>query len=159
MRHWAIFPGVVANYRLLPGFLATPAAFALPLFEAVLAASLLLQLRSPWPAAAAAALLTVFAAAIGVNILRGRQGIDCGCFQSALKQTLSWTLVIRNLVLALLSCLTVWLSDAGSPDLRATMEGLLVGGVLFMTLRSLDILWSIVPAWRRPRRLDSGAAP
>ena len=39
---------------------------------------------------------------MGINLRRGRRHIDCGCFQSALKQTLSWTLVMRNVVLALL---------------------------------------------------------
>jgi hypothetical protein len=39
------------------------------------------------------------------------------------------------------------------------IDGLLVGGVLFIILQSLNILWAIVPAWRRPQGLDAGAAP
>ena len=102
MRHWAVFQGVVANYRLLPDVLVTPFAYWLPPFEALLGAALLFGWLSPWAELSAAALLLVFAAAMGINLMRGRQHIDCGCFQSVLKQRLSWTLVVRNGVLALL---------------------------------------------------------
>jgi hypothetical protein len=95
---------------------------------------------------------------MAINIRRGRRHIDCGCFQSALKQTLSWILVARNGVLALLLGLAL-LTTQGPKDLRMTIDGLLVGGVLFVILQSLNILWAIVPAWRRPHGLDAGAAP
>jgi uncharacterized membrane protein YphA (DoxX/SURF4 family) len=157
MRHWAVFQGVVANYRLLPEVLVAPFAYLLPPFEALLGAMLLLGLLSPWAEAVAAALLLLFAAAMAINIKRGRRHIDCGCFQSALKQTLSWILVARNGVLALLLGLAL-LTTQGPKDLRMTIDGLLVGGVLFVILQSLNIMWAIVPAWRRPRGLDARAA-
>jgi hypothetical protein len=90
----------------------------------------------------------LFAVAMGINLRRGRRHIDCGCFQSALKQTLSWTLVVRNVVMALLLGLAV-LVAGGSAGLLATIDGLLAGGVLFVILQSLTILWGIVPAWQR----------
>jgi uncharacterized membrane protein YphA (DoxX/SURF4 family) len=158
MRHRAVFGGVVANYRLLPQFLVSPVAYALPPFEAILGFCLLLGLGSPWPEAAAAALLVVFAAAIGVNLRRGRRDIDCGCFQNALKQTLSFTLVMRNGALAMLLGLAA-VGTAGSITLGARAEGLLVGGTLFIILQSLDTLWSIVPAWRLPRGTGPGIVP
>jgi uncharacterized membrane protein YphA (DoxX/SURF4 family) len=158
MRHWAVFQGVVANYRLLPDVLVAPFAYCLPPFEALLGATLLFGLFSPWAEAAAAALLLLFAAAMTINIWRGRRHIDCGCFQSALKQTLSWILVARNGVLALLVGVALLIVRAPS-DLRATIDGLLVGGVLYIILQSLNILWSIVPSWRRPQGLDAGAVP
>ena len=148
LRHWTAFQGVVANYRLLPQGLVAPVAYALPPIEVLLGASLLLNLATPWPELSAAALLILFAVAMGVNLLRGRRNIDCGCFQSALKQTLNWTLVGRNVVMSLL--LGVGLLTPGMPsDLFMVANGLLVGGVLFVVLQSLTILWSIVPAWRR----------
>jgi hypothetical protein len=157
MRHWAVFQGVVANYRLLPDVLVAPFAYWLPPFEALLGAALLFGWLSPWAELAAASLLLVFAAAMGINLKRGRQHIDCGCFQSVLKQRLSWTLVVRNGVLALLLGFAL-LTIRAAADLRMTMDGLLAGGVLFVILQSLNILWGIVPAWRRPHGLDSGAA-
>ena len=151
LRHWAVFQGVIANYRLLPEVLVAPIAYALPPAEILLGAALLLGLGSPWPELAGAALLLLFALAMGINIGRGRRHIDCGCFQSALKQTLNWTLVIRNIVLSLL--LGVALLTKGTPnDLFALVNGCLVGGVLFLILQSLSMLWSIVPAWRRISR-------
>ena len=157
MRHWAVFQGVVANYRLLPDVLVAPFAYWLPPFEALLGAALLFGWLSPWAELAAASLLLVFAAAMGINLKRGRQHIDCGCFQSVLKQRLSWTLVVRNGVLALLLGFAL-LTTRAAADLRMTMDGFLAGGVLFVILQSLNILWGIVPAWRRPHGLDSGAA-
>jgi hypothetical protein len=48
-------------------------------------------------------LLVLFAGAIAVNVMRGRTDIDCGCFRSALRQNLSWWLVLRNAVLLVLA--------------------------------------------------------
>lgn len=158
MRHWTVFQGVVANYRLLPEIMVAPVAYLLPPFEALLGAMLLLGQLSPWAEMTAALLLLLFAAAMGINLKRGRQHIDCGCFQSALKQTLNWILVVRNAVLALLLGIALLPNNAPA-DLRMTIDGLLVGGVLFLILQSLNILWAIVPAWRRPHGLGSGATP
>jgi hypothetical protein len=147
-RRIAVFQGVVANYRLLPDALVAPVAYLLPPAEALLGAALLLRLGPSWPELGAAALLVVFAAAMAVNLRRGRRHIDCGCFQSALAQMLSWKLVIRNLVLA--SLLVASLSVRNVPnDLFSVLNGALAGAVLFMILQSLTLLWSIRPAWRR----------
>ncbi len=148
LRHWAVFQGVIANYRLLPQVLVAPVAYLLPPVEVLLGAALLLGLGSPWPEFVAASLLMLFALAMGINIARGRRHIDCGCFQSALKQTLSWKLVIRNVVLSLLLGAAA-LSPGLPGDLFMLVNGLLAGGVLFIILQSLTLLWSIIPAWRR----------
>jgi hypothetical protein len=93
---------------------------------------------------------------MGINLRRGRRHIDCGCFQSALKQTLSWVLVMRNLVLALL--LGVALLSNQVPDDRLTLvNGYLAGGVLFIILQAVGILWSISPAWRQTGHGNAGA--
>ena len=154
-RHFTAFQGVLGNYRLLPQFLLVPAAIILPPLEAATAAGLLLGWAAPWPAVAAMILLTLFALAMGINILRGRHDIDCGCFQTALKQHLSWMLVVRNALLVLLLQVAI-APTLGSADLATTMGGLLAGSVLFVILQSLDILWSIVPAWRASRRQGIG---
>jgi uncharacterized membrane protein YphA (DoxX/SURF4 family) len=157
LRHGMPFQGVVANYRLLPDAMVAPAAYLIPPVELLLGATLLLGLAFPWPELGAAALLLLFALAMGINLRRGRRHIDCGCFQSALKQTLSWTLVMRNVVLALLMGVTLLSNDAPR-DLLALMNGYLAGAVLFIILQALGILWSISPAWRRAARSSAGAA-
>lgn len=103
LRHRALLPGVIANYRLLPAALVAPAAAALPVVELVVAAGLLLGLvvaLPPLAPLAAMALLLVFAAAMAINIRRGRRHIDCGCGHAGLRQQLGWGQVVRNAVLA-----------------------------------------------------------
>ncbi len=97
------FTGVVHNYRLLPRPLERPVAYLLPPFELAIAVGLLVEATRPAAAAGAASLLLVFAFAMGVNLLRGRRNIDCGCFASVLRQRLSWSLVWRNLALLMLA--------------------------------------------------------
>lgn len=100
LRNRRIFAGVVANYRLLPAGLVGPVAMALPLAEVLIGAALLVGVAAA--AIPASALLVAFAVAMTVNIGRGRAHIDCGCGRSELRQPLSRTLVLRNLVLAAL---------------------------------------------------------
>jgi len=101
LRHRALLEGVIANYRLLPSALTGPAALLLPPVELALGTALLLSAH--WLAALGAmALLLVFAAAMAINIRRGRSQIDCGCGRSQLRQPLSWLLVGRNVALAAL---------------------------------------------------------
>lgn len=90
------FRGAVANYRLLPESLATPFAWAAPVIESASALGLLLvPIRAP-AALVLIALLAVFTGAIVINLARGRTDIDCGCFGPALRQRLSWWLLLRN---------------------------------------------------------------
>ena len=147
MRHWTVFCGVVANYRLLPRRLELPVAYGLPPLEALLGSALLLGMATVWAASGAASMLLIFAVAMGINLRRGRRQIDCGCFQGELKQPLSWTLVIRNTVLSLLLAITVATSGE-SAGLFEVVNGALAGSVLFLILQSLSLLWSIVPAWQ-----------
>jgi hypothetical protein len=155
MRHWLAFQGVLANYRLLPEALVRPVAYLLPPVELAIASGLLtprLQLRAD---AAAAAALLLFGAAMAVNLARGRAHIDCGCFQSTLKQTLRWRLVARNAALAAALLWLAFAGTAGAPttpfDTPAQLNGLLGGGALFAVWQASDLLWSLVPALR-PRR-------
>ncbi len=94
------FRGILHNYRLLPEGVERPVAEMLPILELLLAFGLLLPPARPWAAIASALLLLLFAAAMGVNILRGRTEIDCGCFIGVVRQRIGWSLVLRNLLLA-----------------------------------------------------------
>ena len=155
VRHRLAFQGVVTNYRLLPSIAVPGFAWLLPLLEAAAAVALLFA-AAPWPEAIAATLLILFSAAMAINIRRGRRHIDCGCFQSSLKQTLSWILVARNAGLAVLLAVPATTAE-GALLQPATAEALLMGIVLFVLLQSMNILWSVVPAWRLRRPEISGA--
>lgn len=153
-RHRLAFQGVAANYRLLPDIVVPAFALVLPAVEAAVAMALLFD-ASLWPAVSAAALLIVFAVAMAINIGRGRRYIDCGCFQSTLKQTLSWILVARNVGLALLLAVPAAVPQ-GALSTSDAAQALLTGAVLFVLLQSMNVLWSVVPAWRR-RAVTAGA--
>ncbi len=103
MTAWAELEGVIGNFRLLPRALVPVVSWALPPVELAMAIGLLVPATRVPSALAAAALLAAFAAAIAINIGRGRIDIDCGCFRSSLKQNLSWWLVLRNLLLISIS--------------------------------------------------------
>ena len=156
-RHSVEFRGVIANYRLLPDALVLPVAGVLPAIEALLGAWLISGVATAWSAAAAAALLLIFAGAMAVNLRRGRRHIDCGCFQTTMRQNLSWPLVIRNLVLAIaVGASTASGGVAGEPLLG--FGGVLVGVVLYVLLSALTLLWSIEPAWLAKARKLRGTS-
>jgi len=75
-RRWSAFEGVVANYRLLPDPLVRVVARLLPPGEILPALALAFGL--PGSELAASALLCLFAAAMAINLARGRTHIDCG---------------------------------------------------------------------------------
>lgn len=93
------FEGAVRNYRLLPARLVHPVAVALPAGELVGGLLLAVGLATPAVALAVAGLLVVFAAAVSVNLARGRS-IDCGCFGSVAAKRITWATVARNIGLA-----------------------------------------------------------
>lgn len=92
----------VARYQVLPAFAVPPTAAALPLAEAVLGAALVLDLLPVAAADATAVLHLAFAAAITVNLLRGRS-FDCGCRGTDSGRTITWGLAAQNLGAAALA--------------------------------------------------------
>ena len=100
LRDLEMFAGVVEQYDLLPRALVRPFARALPVVELAGALGLLLPATRAPAAALLILLLLVFAAAMTINLARGRSEIDCGCFIGVQKQRIGWTLVVRNLALA-----------------------------------------------------------
>ena len=142
LRHRELLAGVIANYRLLPAALVAPAALLLPPAELAVSLGLLLGAYR-LAVVAAIVLLVVFAAAMGINIARGRSQIDCGCGRSQLRQQLSWLLVGRNLVLAaLLVPLLVPMSLPALTvtDLAITLAGGLAVFVMFQLFNAIGAL-------------------
>jgi uncharacterized membrane protein YphA (DoxX/SURF4 family) len=150
VRHRALLEGVVANYRILPQRLVAPVARLLPGVEMVTGVALIAGLGRV-PALAATALLLAFAAAMAVNVRRGRLFIDCGCGLSHLRQHVSWALIARNGILAALLVPT-W---AITPTLSGADVAIAAfGGIaLFLTYQlfnALDALsQSSAAAYRR----------
>ena len=138
LRHWSVFEGVVGNYRLLPSMAVRPIAWLLPPAELLVGLGVLLN--APHALLVAGVLLGLFALAMAVNISRGRSHIDCGCFNSALKQPLRWSLVARNAALIVLLP-----AGGGSPVAppAALVLGVLAGVSLFVILQCVNALLAI----------------
>ena len=95
------FTGTLAGYRILPGAWVSPAARLLPLLECLIAAALLAPPASAAASLAGAALLSGYAVAMALNLMRGRRQLDCGCLGPR-GGVISPALVLRNLLLALI---------------------------------------------------------
>ena len=105
------FRVTLLEYQLLPEVLVSPMSRLLPLLELLLGASWLLAFyQQSITAIGSAILLGMYAFAIGINLMRGRHYIDCGCGfggKSDSEQFLSGGLVMRNLILVALALLTL----------------------------------------------------
>lgn len=132
LRHRPEFIGVVANYRLMPLAWATPTARLIIGLELVVIASLATGFELILGAALAAILLAAFGAAVTINLVRGRSHIDCGCFQGTLRQQLSITLVLRN-VLLVVAMAPIFLGfTLSSPSCSQLLDGVATGTALFV---------------------------
>jgi hypothetical protein len=107
---------------------------------------LLSAMAISWTVLASIVLLGLFAAAMAVNLYRGRADIDCGCGQSFLKQSLSWTLVVRNAVLATLLLPSLAMLDP--MPMSAALTGVGAGLAFFL----LYLLLNTISALPRPDR-------
>ena len=126
------FRAVLADYRLLPERLVPALAVALIGLECTVGASLLVPAAGPAPALAAAALLSVYAGAIAVNLARGRRHVSCGCAGPAGAQTLHEGLVARNGLLVLAALLA---AGAAAPRPLVWVDAVtLTGGVALLAL-------------------------
>ena len=135
--------GVIANYRVLPRPLAGALSYVLGPVEVLIGLALLGgAIASPVAELAAAAVLLVFAGAMGINLLRGRSHIDCGCFRGTLRQTLRRALVVRNVVLAAAAALCAVLPVAGASGWQMA-NGVAAGIALFVLLQGMNTLWAV----------------
>lgn len=94
----ARFSSILADYDLVPEWALLPLGLAIPSFEVSCALALAWGGSRLVGGYAAGLLLVSYGAAIAVNLLRGRREIDCGCGGTA--EALSWSLVVRNAILA-----------------------------------------------------------
>jgi uncharacterized membrane protein YphA (DoxX/SURF4 family) len=149
-RHWRIFSGVVANYRLLPDALVAPMAMLLPPVEMLIGVLLLSGQARPSGALSAIVMLGLFAVAMAINLRRGRSQIDCGCGHAILKQNLRWLLVGRNAVLAAL--LAPSLVSAQPLALATVLSGVAAGSGLFLLTLLFNIFSALPPVEARRHR-------
>ncbi|MCP1270323.1 MauE/DoxX family redox-associated membrane protein [Acetobacter cerevisiae] len=125
----ARFASDIAAYRLLPLDAAFPAAYAIIVTEALLGIWLFSGAATLAAGLVSAVLLLVFAAAMGINVARGRTHLSCGCIPGV-DARLSWASVLRNVALAVLVFLV---GLCGQPEFGLLcVEGLLMGVSLLL---------------------------
>jgi Methylamine utilisation protein MauE len=151
------FAAAVRGYRLLPGGLVGPVVVLLPLLEFALALAWLSGLARGVVAAATAGLLLLYAAAMTVNLWRGRVDIDCGCGLGGAGRDdgrLSWGLVARNVLLAAaagVAALPVAQRDAGRMEPVVLVMAILAALLLYSAASQLLRNGAAMAAWRTPR--------
>jgi hypothetical protein len=132
LRDLATHTAIVKQYRLVPDALASFVAFLIPVTMLIAAVALLLPATASGAAGIGAALMVIFAAAIAVNLARGRDQIDCGC-GGAPGQRLSAGLVVRNVILAMLLLGTTFAPTEGAVD-ATLVTGVLGGAGSFVAI-------------------------
>lgn len=136
IRYRAQLPGVISNYRLLPAKLVPAVSWLLPPME--LAIGIALPVPTATSALAAGVLLGLFTAALVINLARGRTHIECGCFQTELRQELDWALVWRNGVLLVIAVYSALFPVR--PPLFITALAVLFGLVSYVLYQALNAL-------------------
>lgn len=150
LQNRALLPGVVANYRILPEGMVESVAIGLPIVELGVGIAMIVGLSGIAPALCVG-ILWVFAAAMAINLNRGRSEIDCGCGRPQLRQTLSWTSVVRNLALSVLVLPRVFpVPPISTLDLFTAAAGGVSLYLLYLLLNSVGALTAVpVIATRR----------
>jgi hypothetical protein len=121
----------LSAYRVPDAWL-TPLSVLVPLSELLCGVGLLSPWRT-WGAVACAAMLVLYAGAMAWHLRAGRQ-LDCGCGGEPLP--LSWALVVRNLLLALLCWPASW--PMAARELRWVDQAVILGAVILGAL-----LWAV----------------
>jgi Methylamine utilisation protein MauE len=98
LREPEIFAATLAEYRVMPFTLVRPAAALVMMAECAVSFALVWPSTRLAAAVAAAVLLLSYAAAIGINLHRGRRDIDCGCTMQP--RPIGGWMIVRNVLMA-----------------------------------------------------------
>ena len=145
-RDLSVFAAVLGAYRILPRRLVPLLAPLVPVTEVALAVGLCVPATRPYGAVGIAALLGVYAVAIGWNIARGRTDLDCGCTGPLERRPVAAWMVYRNALLAglILPVAGVWDSRTMTAlDIFAVVAALVTS--IFLWLAVDRLLGQVVP--------------
>jgi len=142
LKHFDEFVGLVARYKLTPYALARSAAFLIVGLELIAALSLLTGFFLRIGAGLAVALLAGFAFAMLAAWLRGERELDCGCFQSALRQRVEPALIVRNFLLIAL-VLPAMLPPTGTLHAGTLIDGVGAGVTIFLLVQAFGNLLAL----------------
>jgi Methylamine utilisation protein MauE len=109
------FEEIFAAYGVLTSVSRWKLSWIIPVLELAVAVGLLFGGSRLWAATVGAALLVVYAAAIGVNLQRGRRDLACGCGGPNDRSPIAPWMLGRNSVLALLLLGCAWVPWMSRP--------------------------------------------
>jgi thiol-disulfide isomerase/thioredoxin len=143
----------------VPGVLARPLGFLLPVAELVCAVALLPVTSAWWGAIGVLALLMLFIVAMSISLVRGRRP-DCHCFGQVHSAPIGWNLVLRNVFLAVLAGLIVWQRSSNRGvrvlDLPASLtrsETATLGLAVAIAILAAFQFWALIHLLRQNGRL------
>jgi hypothetical protein len=140
LRDPSAFQSAMEEYRLLPPALLGIMAKILIASEVIASVLVLIPNTRNVGFGFILTLLLVYTLGISFNLLRGRRDIDCGCHGPAAKQTLSWWLVSRNLVFAVLGLIAMQATPVRALnwlDLLTILFAVLVASGLFLCMNQM----------------------
>jgi hypothetical protein len=153
LRDPAGFRDALGAYALLPEATLAPSVAALIAAEAAITIGCLLPASAAAACLAGALLLALYSAAIGINLVRGRRAIDCGCGGPGGSRPLRADLVARNGGVAALLCVAAL---APGPRTLVWIDAATVAGAIAM----LALLYAAIDvAAANAARLHSEDAP
>jgi hypothetical protein len=129
------FREAVSGFRVLPERWVNGVASLVFVAELGVVAGFVLGSTRLYAMWIAAALLTLYAGAIAVNIRRGRVRIDCGCVGFGERQLLSRWMVVRNVLIAgaaLVACLPRVARELLPMDVFVIVCAALAAGLLYV---------------------------
>jgi uncharacterized membrane protein YphA (DoxX/SURF4 family) len=128
----------VGQFLLLPEGVAAVVGGVLPWIELTLGILLFIGQWISLVAAISAGMLTIFTAAIVLNLLRGRR-VECHCFGALGHGTISWLSVARNAALGVAAVIVMC-----APNTYLSLEGWRKGDALIppeaLSLESVPVL-------------------
>ena len=131
---------LIEHYQVMPRSLTASARWMIPSIETAVALGLLFPATRTMAAVAGAVLLGIYAAAMTINLYRGRRDLDCGCSIGGSPQVVTELLVVRNVLLAasiLVVALPVSGRELGALDGFTLVAGVLAASVLYVTVNTL----------------------
>ena len=149
------FQAAVRDYQIIPSGLVPLTARLFPFVEMSLAVGWLFASQIQIVAYASAGLLATFGLAMGINLVRGRVHIGCGCgFGGALQheQQLSVGLVLRNLGLAITALVATLPGPQRELGIGAhvmLVGAVVVGALLYATANQLFQNRVAIKSWRK----------
>jgi len=101
----------IKEYQILPVFMVKPAAILIVVVEMLSGLMVLIPKTHGIGLFFMMLLLVSYSSAIGINLLRGRKYLDCGCNGPDNRTPISVSLLLRNAGLMVLSCVLISMNN------------------------------------------------